>query len=73
MDVSSYIYSRFSVVFKECYEICHLGRNESSEFITLLQCLNVLEYKSGRIENFSRANNFLLKYENPDMKVFKLL
>ena len=73
MNVSSCIDSRFYIVVKECDEIYHLGRNESSEFITILQCLHVLEKKSDRGDNFSRDHNFLLEYDNSSMKVFKLV
>ena len=50
----------------------HIWRNKSSEFLTICQCLHVLEEKSGRRENFSREHNFLLESENPAMKIFKL-
>ena len=43
MNVSSCVYSIFYVFSKECDEICHIGRNEISEFILLWQCLHVLE------------------------------
>ena len=43
-----------SVVVKEGDEICHLGRNKLSEFVTLWQCLYVLEEKSIRGDNLSR-------------------
>ena len=72
MNVSSCIDIRLSVVVKECDDICHLGRNESSEFITLCKCFHVLEYKYGRRENLSLEHNLLLESENPAMKVFKL-
>ena len=72
MNVSSLIYSRFSVVVREGDEICHLWRNKSSEFLPLCQCLHVLEGKSGRGDNFSREHNFLLESENPAMKISKL-
>ena len=68
MNVSSRIDSRFYVVIKEGDDICHLWRNKRSEFLTLCQCLHVLEDKSGRGENFSREHNFLLESENPAMK-----
>ena len=73
MNVSSYIDRIFSVVVEEGDDICHLWINKSSEFITLCQCLHVLEEKYGRGENFSRENNFLLESKNPAMKIFKLL
>ena len=73
MNVYSCIDSIFSVVVKEGAEICHLWRNEISDFITLCKCLNLLEEKSGRGENFSRENNFLLDSENPATNFFKLL
>ena len=73
MNVSSCIYSRFSVFVKEGDEIFHLWCNKISEFITLFQCLHVLEKKSGRGDSFSREHNFLLESENPAMKIFKLL
>ena len=73
MNVSSRIDSRFSVVVKEGGEICHIWRNKSSEFLTLCHCFHVLEEKSGRGDNFYRENNFFLEYENPAMKIFKLL
>ena len=44
----SCIYSRCSAVVKKFDEICHLGINEFFDFITLSQCLHVLEYKSCR-------------------------
>ena len=66
MNISSCIYSIFSVVIKECDDICYLGHNEISDFI-------VLEEKSGRRDNLSREHNFLLESENSAMKVFKLL
>ena len=72
MNVLSFIDSRFSVVVKEGDEIYHLWRNKSSEFITLYQCLCLLEEKSGRGDNFSRERNFLLDSDNPSMKIFKL-
>ena len=72
MNVSSYIYSRFSVIVKEGDEICHIWRNKISDFITIFQCLRVLEEKSGRGDHLSRENNFLLESENPAMKIFKL-
>ena len=65
--------SIFFVVVKEGDEICHLWRNKISEFLTLFQCLHVLEKKSGREDNLSREHNLLLESENPAMKVFKLL
>ena len=72
MNVSSCIDIIFYVIVKEVDEIYHIGRNERSEFITILQCLHVLEYKSGRRENFSRYHNFLLESENYAMKIFNL-
>ena len=72
MNVSFYINIIFSVVVKEGYEICHLWRNKSSEFLTIFQCLCVLEDKYGRGDNFSREHNFLLESENPDVKIFDL-
>ena len=72
MNVSSYIYIRMFVVVKEGDEICYLGRNKSSEFINIWQCLHVLEEKSDRRDNFPKYHNFLLESENPDMKIFKL-
>ena len=60
MNVSSLIDSRFSVLVKEGDEICHLWRNKCFEFLTLCQCLHLLENKSGRGDNFSREHNFLL-------------
>ena len=60
INFSSCIYSRFSVVVKECDQICHIGRNLISVFITLWQFLHVLEWKSGRRDNFSREHNLLL-------------
>ena len=72
MNVSSRIYRKFSVFVKEGDETCHLWRNKRSDFLTLFQCLNVLEKKSDRGENFSREHNFFLESENPAMKVFKL-
>ena len=52
--------SRFSVVVRECDEICHIELNECLEFIDISQCLNVLEEKSCRRDSFSREVNFLL-------------
>ena len=72
MNVSSYIYSRFSVVVREYDEICHLWRNKRSDFLPICQCLHVLEEKSVRGDNLSRENNFLLESEDPAMKIFKL-
>ena len=72
-NVSSCIDIRFYVVVKEFDEIFHLGCSESSYFINILKCFNLLEDKSGRGENLSRDNNFLLECENPAMKIFKLL
>ena len=72
MNFSSYIYSIFSVVVKEDGEICHLWRNKSSDFLTLCQCLHVLEEKSVGGNNLSGENNFLLESDNPAMKIFKL-
>ena len=60
MNVSSVIDSRLSVVVKEGDEICHLWRNKSSEFLTLCQCLHVLEEKSGRGDNFSKERIYCL-------------
>ena len=73
MNFSSVIDSRFAVIVKEGDEIYHLWRNKCFEFLTLCQCLHVLEKKSVRGENLSREHNFLLEYENPAMKIFKLL
>ena len=64
--------SIFSVVVKEGDEICHLWRNRSSDFLTLCQCLHVLEKNYSRGDYFSREHNFLLESENPAMKIFKL-
>ena len=64
---------QISVLVKKGDETCHLWRNKSSEFLTLCQCLHVLEKKSGRGDNLSREHNFLLESENPSMKIFKLL
>ena len=72
MNASSRIDSIFFVVVKEGDEICHLWSNKISEFITLFQCLHLLEKKSGRGDNFSREHNLLLDSDNPDMKIFKL-
>ena len=72
MNVSSCIDIRFSVVVNECDEICHLGRNESSEFITLCQLIHALEDTYGRGDNFFRDHNSLLESDNPAMKIFKL-
>ena len=68
MNFSARIDSIFYVVVKEGDEICHLWRNKRSEFLTLYQCLHVLEEKSGRGDNFSGENNFLLESDNPAMK-----
>ena len=68
MNVSSCIYSRFSVDVKEGDEICHLWHNKISEFLNICQCLHVLENNSGRGDNFSRENNFLFESDNPAIK-----
>ena len=73
MNVSSCIDRRFSVVVKECDEIYQIGRNEISTFIPSLQCLHVLEYKSGWRDSLYRENNLLLDSEDFAMKVFKFL
>ena len=73
MNVSSIIVSRFAVIVNEGDEICHLWRNKCLEFLTLCQCLHVLDKKSGRGDNFSTEHNFLLESENPAMKIFRLL
>ena len=73
MNVSFYINIIFSIVVQEGDEICHLWRNKSSDFITLCQCLYVLEENSGRGDNFSRENNFLLDSENPAVKIFEFI
>ena len=72
MNVSSLIVRRFAVLVNKGNEICHLWRNKCFEFLTLFQCLHVLEKKSGREDNLSREHNLLLDFENPDMKIFKL-
>ena len=69
MNVSSRIDSIFSVVVKEGDDICHLWRKKCSEFLTICQCLHVLEEKSGRGDHFSREHNLLLESENPAMKI----
>ena len=71
MNVYSLIDSRSAFLVKEGDEICHIWRNKCFEFITLCQCFHVLEKKSGRGDNLSREHNFLLKSENPAMKIFK--
>ena len=72
MNVSSLIDSIFSVDVREGDEICHIWRNKSSAFLTLFQCLHVLEEKSGRGDNLSIDRNFLLESENPAIKIFNL-
>ena len=72
MNVSSLIDSIFAVLFKEGDDLCRLWRNKCSEFLTIFQCLDVLEKKYGRGDNFSREHNFLLDSENPAMKIFTL-
>ena len=72
MSVSSYLDRRFSVLVNGGDDICHIWRNKSSDFLTLCQCLHVLEEKYGRGDNFSREHNLLLESDNPDMKIFKL-
>ena len=71
MIVLPCIYSQFYFFVNGCDDICHRERNECLEFITILQCLHVLEcnYLSGK--SFSREVNLLLKYENYAMKIFK--
>ena len=73
MNVSSIIDSIFAVLVKEGDDLCRLWRNKCYEFLTIFQCLDVLEKKSGRGYNLSRYHNFLLESENPAMKIFKLL
>ena len=58
-----------SVFVKVGGEICHLGKNEISDFITLLQCLH-LENKSVRGDNFSSEHNFLLESDNHATEIF---
>ena len=72
MNIPPCVDSLFSVVVKDCDDICHLGRNECFDFVAIWQCLHVLEEKSCRRYSFSREDNFLLKYEDYDMKIFKL-
>ena len=40
------------------------------DFVALLQCLHVPEYKSCRIYSFSREYNFLLNSDNCATKIF---
>ena len=54
MSVSSYVDSRFAIVVKGGDEIYHIWRNKISEFLTLCQCINVMEEKFGRGENFRK-------------------
>ena len=72
MNVYSCIEIRFSVLIKEGDEICHLWRNKISKLFTICQFFHLLEEKSGRGDNFSRENNFLLESENPAVKIFEL-
>ena len=67
-----YIYSRFSVVVKECDEIRHLWRNKCFEFISIWKSLNVMEDKSCRRYILSKKDNSLFKSDNYDMKIFDL-
>ena len=73
MNISPSVDRGFSVVIKECYEICPLDRNLCLEFIAIWKCLDVLEEKSCRRYIFSREDKFMLKYDNSDMKIFKFL
>ena len=74
MNASSCIDSIFPVVVKEFDEIYHIGSNEISEFITILQFLRVLEYNYGGRDIFSREHiiYFFLDSDNSSMKIFKL-
>ena len=72
MNVFPFLYNQFYAVFKECDKICHLGSNGCLDFIALLQLFCVLKEKSCRRDSFSKYVNFLLNYENYDMKIFKL-
>ena len=72
MNVSSLIDSRFAILVNEGDDICHLWRNKCFDFLTLFQCLHVLEKKSGRGDNLSREHNFLLEPENSAVKIFKV-
>ena len=45
MNITPCVDIIFSVVFKDCDEICRLGRNEYFEFVAILKCLNLLEEK----------------------------
>ena len=71
MNVSFCIDIIFDVVVKEGDEICKLGRNKISEFITIRQRLNLLENKYIRGDNLSKEHNFFLESDNPAMKIFK--
>ena len=72
MNIYPYVDIQFSVVVNECDDMFNLGRNECFEFIAIWQCLHVLEEKSYKRKSFSRADNFLLKYDNYAMQIFKL-
>ena len=73
MNIRPCLYSRFSLVVRECDKICHLGWNACLEFIYLLQCLHVLEENVFRRWIIYIEDNFLLKSENYATKSFKLL
>ena len=72
MNVLPYEDNQFSIFVKECDYIYHLGCNECLEFIDIWKPLHVLESKYCRRDSFSIEVNFLLKYENYAMKIFKL-
>ena len=52
MNISSCIYSRFSVLVKVGEEICHLWSNKIYEFLNLCQCVNIKGLlQSEKLEN----------------------
>ena len=72
MNITPCVDRQFSIVFKECDEICHLDCNECFEFIAIWKCLHVPEDKSKRRNSLAIEENFLLEYDNYAMKIFKL-
>ena len=72
MNVSLWVNSLFSIVFKECNDVVHLGYNQVLEFITFLKCLSVLYDNSCKGESLSREVNFLFNYGDSTTKIIKL-